>query len=423
MLSDILRPRICELGKIKIGGKGESRQKRDGGTYRLPVKYDHFIVTTLNRANDELVIDAELMNSLKGNADKDGKLRALPCAVLSNEIEDIIQASWVWYNGKKVCGRSEDGKRATLFWDTKKNVWLEKPVEVDFDPDWAKPDANGNRNWKIHTTLNVVLAAAEARWGGVYKFRTTSQITADQLYGSLFLLKQLTGGVLRGLPLNLVVRPLQVTPQGKATTVYVVHLELRGPDLQAIQEQALERLKFEASNAKAMQQARIEYRQVISSPGENETDDETADIEDEFHAELPPDPPTGPDPLASQLGLNAEPPKPEEPPTESVASGRDEATEQEQVEREPGDDEGLPDEGEPPPEAKLPLPKVRQDEILGELHRLKRAWHDEKTKVWASGIIGRQIGASDHLSTLTESEASVLISQLVKFSPQKAGAK
>ena len=49
----------------------------------------------------------------------------------------------------------------------------------------------------------------------VYKFRTTSRISASQLVGSLVQLQQLTGGVLRGLPLQLVVRPIRVTPDGK----------------------------------------------------------------------------------------------------------------------------------------------------------------------------------------------------------------
>src|SRR5688500_1113621 len=49
----LLQPRLAELGKIKIGGKGAERQKQDNsGTYQLPVKYDHFVVTTRNRGKD-----------------------------------------------------------------------------------------------------------------------------------------------------------------------------------------------------------------------------------------------------------------------------------------------------------------------------------------------------------------------------------
>ena len=41
-------PTLPERGKIKIGQHGAERQGKSG-TYRLPVKLDHFVVTTLHR--------------------------------------------------------------------------------------------------------------------------------------------------------------------------------------------------------------------------------------------------------------------------------------------------------------------------------------------------------------------------------------
>src|SRR4051812_46966795 len=109
-LSHLITPRICELGKIKIGGLGEQRQSKSGGNYRMPVKYNHFVITTLQRdGQGGLVPDEQQINSLSEYADSDGKLRQLPVAVLSNDIQDIIQASLVWYNGKRLAARS-DGK-------------------------------------------------------------------------------------------------------------------------------------------------------------------------------------------------------------------------------------------------------------------------------------------------------------------------
>ena len=43
-----------------------------------------------------------------------------------------------------------------------------------------------------------MIAAKESRFGGVYKFRTTSIISFKQLYSSLLHIHQLTGGVLVG---------------------------------------------------------------------------------------------------------------------------------------------------------------------------------------------------------------------------------
>ncbi len=287
MLSDLIKPRVCELGKIKIGGLGEERQKSSGsGTYRMPEKHDCFTVTTLHRdAKGDLIPDAELMASLKDMADPDGKLRQLPISLLSNDLEDVMQAAYVWYQGKRLAGRG-DGKTLTKFFDLGRQQWLATPDVRPWKPEYADltgPD--GKKLFKLHVTLNCVIAAPSARWGGVYKFRSTSQITAEGLYGSFTQLRLLTGGQLRGLPLRLVVRPIQVSPEGKPITVYVVHAELRGPDLQAIQTLALERAKHEIDNAKQLGELQQQYRALLAAPGDRETEEEQAEVAAEFHPE------------------------------------------------------------------------------------------------------------------------------------------
>lgn len=289
MLSDLIKPRVCELGKIKIGGLGEERAKSSGsGTYRMPEKHDCFTVTTLHRdAKGDLIPDAELMASLKDMADPDGKLRQLPISLLSNDLEDVMQAAYVWYQGKRLAGRG-DGKTLTKFFDLGRQQWLPTPDVRPWKPEYADltgPD--GKKLFKLHVTLNCVIAAPSARWGGVYKFRSTSQITAEGLYGSFTQLRLLTGGQLRGLPLRLVVRPIQVSPEGKPITVYVVHAELRGPDLQAIQTLALERAKHEIDNAKQLGELQQQYRALLAAPGDRESEEEQAEVAAEFHPDQP----------------------------------------------------------------------------------------------------------------------------------------
>ena len=305
-LAKLLSPRPCELGKIKIGGLGEERKGQGGGTYRLPEKYDHFVITTLYRGEDgKLREDAALMASLKEYCDADGKLRTLPVALLSNDIEEVLQASYLWYDGKKLAAKS-DGEMLTKFADMKTGQWLPQPETVPWKPEWADlKDGKGNPRFKLHCTMNVVIASREAKWGGFYKFRTTSRITADQLYGSLVQLRQLTGGILRGLPLRLIVRPLQVAPNGKPTTVYVVHVELAGSDVAAIQKQALEIAQHEVQNAKQLAAAQAEYRQLLRSPDEFLDDDEEAEVAQEFAphqqpGQLPPHPVQTPAPEGEQ---------------------------------------------------------------------------------------------------------------------------
>ena len=49
-LFDIVTPRQVEMGKIKIGGLEEKvRTSQSGNKWRAPLKYDHFVVTTLHR--------------------------------------------------------------------------------------------------------------------------------------------------------------------------------------------------------------------------------------------------------------------------------------------------------------------------------------------------------------------------------------
>ena len=60
-----LSVRFAEVGKIKVGGKGETRKSKEGKDYQLPVKYDHFVVTTTEKGKDgNFVIDSEIMSKL-----------------------------------------------------------------------------------------------------------------------------------------------------------------------------------------------------------------------------------------------------------------------------------------------------------------------------------------------------------------------
>jgi hypothetical protein len=291
--------RLTELGKIKIGGLGAERSKSGGGgTYRLPVKYDHFIITTLQRGPDrngargDLLPDETLMQTLAETLGDpgDGKLRQIPIRVLSDDIDDVLQAAFVWYGGKTVCARS-DGKEVTWFVDIDasaragKVVRLREPRVEAWKPEFLElAGSGGNKLFKLHAVLNCVIAAKESRWGGVYKLRTTSLITFKQLYASLLHIHQLTGGVLVGMPLMLVVRPVQVAPEGKPTTVYVVHVELRGAELMDIQRQALTQAQWMLENRQQLLSVRTQYRKLLVGPG-MESQEESGEIAEEFQPE------------------------------------------------------------------------------------------------------------------------------------------
>ncbi|WP_029632262.1 AAA family ATPase [Zavarzinella formosa] len=68
---------------------------------------------------------------------------------------------------------------------------------------------------------------------------------------------------------------------------------------------------------------------------------------------------------------------------------------------------------EPPStEESSSLPVAVQKALLDAFHELDLAWHDPKAKARASEILGRPVGESDHVGTLTIGEANRLLAAL-----------
>lgn len=316
-LEHLLKPRLNELGKIKIGGKNPTpRTAGSGRTWYAPDKYDHFVITTGRReaaGAENYIVDSVLMESLAQHADPDGKLRQLPIALLSNNIDDVLHVRYEAYEGTRLAAHS-DGVTLTKLYDRQSRTWLDQPQSLPWKPEFAEL-MNGNAKlFKLHAKFFCVLGASEARWGGVYVYRTTSVISANQLYSSLVQVSQLTGGVLRGLPLRLVVRPKVVRPKvnGRETqsTVHVVHVEAIGSDLHQFQAKALERARFELDARKEIAAIHRQQAQMLAlSAHEDVTDAEHIRAEFFPEQDAPKTPPTEPDPLMAQLGHG--------PPTEA----------------------------------------------------------------------------------------------------------
>ena len=290
-IEDILTPTIVEVGAIRIGTLGEERKARGGNsTYRLPQKLDHFIVTTKYRDKNKILVqDAAVMESLRANhADPDGEIRKIPIALLSDDISDSLHASYVCYKGKQCLARS-DGKELIVYGDFTTGNMFSEPKIQPWTKELEEKEFKGKRVFKPHSTFDVVIALAESRFGGVYKFRSGSRISGEQLYGSLCHISALTGGVLVGMPLNLVVRPLQVNPEGIGpTTVHVVHVELHGADLQTLQEKALKIAEFQKDHRIQIGSMRKQMRTLTYEPGDPsyENDELVAELQQEFHPEV-----------------------------------------------------------------------------------------------------------------------------------------
>ncbi len=285
-LREMLNPKVVELGSVRIGTLGPERTSGNSGRkWRPPVKLDHFIVTgNVRDASGQLIQDKDLMDRLsqEWGDQRDGKLRQIPITLLSDEIEDSLRSAYVHYRGK-VCLARSDGVKLWKYADLKTGQMLKEPQELDWNPEWLNSKFNDMAMFKKHTVLDFVIRNGNARWGGVYRFRTTSMITGDQLYGSLLHLQRLTNGVMTGMPLMLVIRPMQVAPDGRPTTVYVVHVELHGADLEQLQMRALEVAKFQKTNLLEMRTLRNDFRKLMREPGSDEDEYTTAEIQQEFH--------------------------------------------------------------------------------------------------------------------------------------------
>lgn len=254
---------LGELGKIKIGKKGEEKKSKSGTKFKLPVKLDHFIVTTTekNSQTDQFIIDDEIMGMLGENCTK------IPVTVPYNDIDLIIPNSYTHYEKSKCVCRG-DGEHAKL--ESGEIVQCNPKTCPYFEKKKCKQNA----------VLSVMLDDA-SMVGGVHKLRTTSFNSLRNIKSSLTFIKTRTHGILAGLPLLLTLQPKTVNiPDGTGTTViYMVNLVYNG------KTRDLNDIAMEISR----QESSIEMAQLESAAAEQllipESVEEQKDIQDEFFTE------------------------------------------------------------------------------------------------------------------------------------------
>jgi hypothetical protein len=278
-----ITPRVAETGKIKLGGLGQERQKHGGGTFRMPVKYEDFVITkTYRNAAGDLVRDAELMASIAH--DPDGKLRSIPIVLHSDEIDEVFPTQYARYAGKKLhC--SGDGKTAVRWEFVKDDKGImtrtgeSKQMECPC-PFLTDGDDKRGPSCKPHATLYCSLAVSGlAVAGAIYTFRTTSIITIQSILGSLMQIKKMTG-MLQGLPLHLVVQPVRT----EKALVYCAHIELRAKDVIEAQRTALESAKMRGTLIGEVADLNRSYRAMLTAPAD-EFDEEQGEVAAEFYPE------------------------------------------------------------------------------------------------------------------------------------------
>ena len=229
MIKSGIRKKIAEVGKIKIGGKGKETTSKNGKKFSLPVKYDHFVVTTTERASDgNFVVDNAVMQRL-GKNPKRIKIR-----LLFDDIDLNFNTSFAWYQGA-LCMCRGDGETAERLFtksgkpktceiiDGPETVSAGEKRRIKCNPETcplAAQDDKGTSKCKPSGILSCIIDAAP-QVGGVYRFRTHSWNTVAQVLGSLEFIKTLTGGILAGIPMVLQIVKKATEAHGNVTTVAI----------------------------------------------------------------------------------------------------------------------------------------------------------------------------------------------------------
>jgi hypothetical protein len=188
MIKNGITKRFAEVGKIKIGGKGDVRKSKEGKDYQLPVRYEHFVVTTTEKGKDgNFIIDNALMQKLGPEP------REIPIRLPFDEIDLNFFTSFQYYHGNK-CVCHGDGEKA----DRTGQDGVEKKIPCNPDTceflQAEKCKVSGILSCHIPVSMEV---------GGIYRFRTHSWNTVSSILAALEYFAENTNGVLQGLPLKL----------------------------------------------------------------------------------------------------------------------------------------------------------------------------------------------------------------------------
>jgi hypothetical protein len=300
MIKKGLNPRFAEIGKIKIGGKGEHRKSKDGTDYQLPVRFEHFVVTTTEKGSDgNFIIDQKIMKELREQP------KEIPIRLPFDSVDMNFFTSFQFYQGKKCICRG-DGETAIRV-DKSGN---ESRVKCDpytcqyLEKEQCK--VSGILSCHLPLTMQV---------GAVHRFRTHSWNTVSNILASLEYIKENTNGILQGLPLKLVFLKKATQEHGNVNVVTVV---LDGIEMMKMRELAY--VEYENRTKLGIDMKLLENK-AREAGFLNETDD-PEDVQDEFYPpvtdaeiieEPEPEPGTSADEAAEKLKDKKEQPKPATP--------------------------------------------------------------------------------------------------------------
>jgi hypothetical protein len=261
-----MKPQLAELGKIKIGVKGDKMVRG----HLLPKKLDHFMIATLMKDDDGRLEMDDSMNEIIGE-----KCTSLDICLCYDDFTMNMTSSYSWFaqsklvcmgNGQTAMRRNEDGSEEKIICNPKDCT------------------AYKEKKCKPYGRLSVILAAAN-RIGGVYILRTTGWNTIRNVLSSMAFIRKEAGGVLAGLPLRMRLLPMTVTPRdvGHNVEIYAVNIEYPGT-LAELKEAGAEEMERRLKLGINMKQTEDTYREAVKARMKEEAEEDAIDIAQEFGA-------------------------------------------------------------------------------------------------------------------------------------------
>lgn len=222
MISErVLQARMAEVGRIKIGGLEENfRTTSQGQKWQAPTKFDHFVITSMDRDAKNNFTRDEVIHSIIGQQPKELKIR-----LMYNDIELNFKTELAFYQGKTCVCRGNGEVAHRLEKDTGELIETACPCpKLEQEKNGCKP----------HGVLHCLIEQA-MQCGGVYKFATTSWNTIRGIISSLKFISACTGGKIAGLPLTMkYMKKATQTRTGAATTIPVVVIVYEGNPVQML---------------------------------------------------------------------------------------------------------------------------------------------------------------------------------------------
>jgi len=222
MISErVLQARMAEVGRIKIGGLEENvRTTTSGQKWQAPTKFDHFVITGMDRDAKNNFTRDEVIHSIIGQQPKELKIR-----LMYNDIELNFKTELALYQGKTCVCRGNGEVAHRLDKDTGELIETACPCpKLEQEKNGCKP----------HGVLHCLIEQA-MQCGGVYKFATTSWNTIRGIISSLKFISACTGGKIAGLPLTMkYMKKATQTKTGTATTIPVVVIVYEGNPVQML---------------------------------------------------------------------------------------------------------------------------------------------------------------------------------------------